>query len=209
MDRETRILGAAGFEIRAADGQGPGLRGYAARCNALSENLGGSREQIKPDAFAGALGDDVRALINHDANLILGRTLSGTARIGQDETGLWYEVDLPDTSYARDLAQSIKRGDVSQSSFAFMVAPGGDSWDEDPTTGAIIRTITQFGRLFDVSPVTFPAYPDATVGTRALQTFQERKTEEQRERDAKAAAARVRQKHALRARLERLKTPTY
>lgn len=207
MDREVRYLAGAGVEVRAADGKATGIRGYAAKFDVLSENLGGFREQIKPGAFADVLEDDVRALLNHDPNFVLGRTLSGTARIGQDDTGLWYEVDMPDTQTARDLMELIRRGDVSQSSFAFRVAPDGDSWDEDAETGAVIRSITKFGRLYDVSPVTYPAYPDATVGTRALEQFRDRKTEEQRKHDAAEAARRVAQKRANQARLERLKTP--
>jgi HK97 family phage prohead protease len=149
-----------------------GLRGYAAKFNVLSENLGGFREQITPGAFDDVLKDDVRALFNHDPNIILGRTAAGTLRVFQDDTGLGYEVEMPDTPQARSLVTSIERGDVSQSSFAFRVArPDGDEWVEDEKTGAITRTIKKFARLYDVSPVTYPAYPDATVGMRALEAW--------------------------------------
>jgi HK97 family phage prohead protease len=144
----------------------------------LSENLGGFREQIKPGAFADVLGNDVRALVNHQDSMVLGRTASGTLEIGEDADGLWYEVTMPDTQYARDLMVSIKRGDITQSSFAFSVAVGGDAWDEDATTGGAIRTVSKMGRLYDVSPVTYPAYPDATVGMRSLESFKKKADEE-------------------------------
>lgn len=173
-DIERRIHNAGPIEIRkAADGDKPSpvtLRGYAAKFDVLSEPMYGFREQIASGAFSGCLEDDVRALFNHDANHVLGRTLSGTLRIAQDNTGLYYEVDLPDTQAARDLVVSIERGDVSQSSFAFRVAPNGDTWDENED-GIIIRTITKFARLYDVSPVTYPAYQDATVGMRSLEAW--------------------------------------
>jgi HK97 family phage prohead protease len=141
------------------------VRGYAAKFNSLSENLGGFREIIAPGAFDAVLKDDVRALINHDSSLILGRTTAETLRIGVDETGLWYEYDSPDTTYARDLLVSMERGDVDQSSFQFGVEK--DEW-RDSGEGYLKRTITKVSRLLDVSPVTYPAYKSTTVSKRAL-----------------------------------------
>ena len=167
---ERRVLDTGPIEIRKA-GESDStitLCGYAAVFDTLSEPLGGWREQIAAGAFADCLGDDVRALFNHDTSAVLGRTVSRTLRIAQDARGLKYEVDLPDTQAARDLVTSIERGDVSQSSFAFRVAPNGDRWDENDE-GVYIRTITKVARLYDVSPVTFPAYPDASVGLRSLE----------------------------------------
>lgn len=171
-DHERRILSGSPIEIRrAADDQsGPGIvRGYAAKFEVLSEPMWGFREQIARGAFDGILEDDVRALFNHDPNHVLGRN-GKTLRLSIDDTGLHYEVDLPDTQAARDLTVSIGRGDVSQSSFCFRVAPNGDTWDENED-GVIIRTITRIGRLYDVSPVTYPAYPDATAGMRSLEAW--------------------------------------
>lgn len=174
MDIERRLL-TAKIELRkAANTSPPTLRGYAARFNSLSENLGGFREQISPGAFSDVLDDDVRCLFNHDSNLILGRTISGTCRIGQDDAGLWYEVDLPDTQTARDLAVAIDRGDVNQSSFGFRIAVDGAQWDENDD-GVYIRTIKRVGRLYDVSPVTLPAYPEASVGMRSLDAWRTEK----------------------------------
>ena len=166
MEREIRILADAGFEIRGKKGDARSIRGYAAIFNTLSENLGGFREQIAPGAFDDCMENDVRALINHDANLILGRTTSKTLALSQDAKGLVYEAQLPDTSYANDLAASMVRGDITQSSFAFNVAAGGDDWTEDPDTGQTIRTVKKIARLYDVSPVTYPAYTDASAGLR-------------------------------------------
>jgi len=167
---ERRVLDTGPIEIRNAGDPGGKVTiyGYAAVFNRLSAPMSGFREVIAPGAFDGCLCDDIRALFNHDNNVVLGRTSSNTLRITQDATGLRYEVDLPDTHAARDLATSIARGDVSQSSFAFSLAPKGDRWEKNGE-GVQVRTITKVARLYDVSPVTYPAYPDATVAMRSLE----------------------------------------
>ena len=96
---------------------------------------------------------------------MLGRTKNGTLQIREDEQGLFYEVTPPDAQWARDLVESIKRGDVDQSSFAFTVDV--EQWDE--SGNPVVRTIVKVRELFDVSPVTYPAYPTATSGVRSLQ----------------------------------------
>jgi len=182
-ERESRFL-AASVELRAAaePEAAPKVRGYAAKFDSLSENLGGDkyqfREIIKPGAFDDVLGDDVRALFNHESSAILARSKNGegSLRIGTDEVGLWYEFDAPDTQVGRDLVTSLKRGDVDQSSFSFTVDNDGQEWREekgDDGATLITRTINKVKRLFDVSPVTYPAYPDATVALRSLQEFQQ------------------------------------
>ena len=165
-DAETRL---GTIELRSDDGEHR-ISGYAAKFNTLSENLGGFREQIRAGAFDGVLIDDVRALFNHDPSMILGRTTAGTLHLDSDGTGLRYTIDPPDTQYARDLHKSIERGDVTQSSFAFQVAD--DDWNEDED-GRLIRTINTVKRLFDISPVTYPAYPDTSVAARSLNQFQD------------------------------------
>lgn len=178
-DRETRLL-AANFELRNEDGKAPVVRGYAAVFEKESENLGSDqyqfREVIQPGAFDDVLADDVRALLNHDPNFILARSVNGegTLKIGTDERGLWYEFEAPDTQAGRDLVTSMRRGDITQSSFSFRVGKEGQKWEErqagdGPTF--IRRTITKVSRLFDVSPVTYPAYPDASVAVRSLESF--------------------------------------
>lgn len=173
MEIERRIADSGPLKIEKrgeADQQVLTIRGYAAVFGKYSNNLGGFREIIQPGAFSDVLENDVRALFNHDPNHVLGRTLSGTLRVFQDDVGLGYEVDLPDTQTARDLAVSIERGDVSQSSFAFTIAQGGASWGEDDEVG-YTRTISKVARLYDVSPVTYPAYPDASVAARSLEEY--------------------------------------
>jgi HK97 family phage prohead protease len=169
---ETRTVGST-FEIRQAEGQPDRLVGYAAVFDEMSENLGGFREVIAPGAFDNVLKDDVRAFFNHDENLILGRTTAKTLSLALDKRGLQYSIDLPDTQTARDLVVSVQRGDVSQSSFGFNVARRGDDWEEDEETGAVVRTIRKFSRLWDVSPVSIPAYPQTEVALRGLRDFQQ------------------------------------
>lgn len=154
----VRSVAALDGEIKRNDDGIAVLRGYGAVFNSTSEDLGGFYEIIAPGAFNEVLSDDVRAYFNHDMNLLLGRTASGTLEVGTDDNGLWYEVKLPDTSYARDLITLMERGDVKESSFGFTIKD--DYWEErDNTT---YRIITKVGRLFDVSPVSHPAYPAAT-----------------------------------------------
>ena len=142
------------------------IAGYAATFNNLSSDLGGFREQLSPGAFDGVLADDVRAAFNHDPDNILGRSSAGTLRLTVDGTGLRYEVDLPNNTLGRDLFESIKRGDIAESSFRFRIAPGGEQWND--TDDGTIRTITEVSKLVDVAPVTYPAYPDATIAARSM-----------------------------------------
>jgi uncharacterized protein len=166
MDRkkERRFTGTC--ELRAIDAEGDSKRiaGHAAVFNSLSEELWGFREKIAPGAFKDALGkSDIRALLNHDPNYVLGRTKNGSLRAWEDETGLAVEIDPPSTRWAEDLLVSIGRGDISQMSFAFRV--GEDEWET--VDGVDHRTILSFDEIFDVSPVTYPAYPETDVSLRA------------------------------------------
>jgi HK97 family phage prohead protease len=148
----------AALELRASRADGPPrIRGYAAVFEILSLDLGGFREKIARGTFTRTLRGqpDVRALVGHDPNLILGRTESKTLQLWEDSRGLGFEIDPPDTQLGRDTVTSIARGDLSQASFAFRVVPGGERWSEDATGGAI-RTLLDVD-LFDVSVVAFPA----------------------------------------------------
>ena len=172
-DVERRNFVVTGLKIERRDGSGPRLVGHAAVFNSLSEDLGGFREQLAPGAFTEAIEkDDVRALWNHDPNYVLGRNVSGTLRMSEDVRGLAIEIDLPDTPTIRDLvAAPIERGDVSQMSFGFSVRPGGQDWAKDDT-GQVVRTLKKV-RLFDVSPVTYPAYRATDVAVREMRSWQE------------------------------------
>jgi HK97 family phage prohead protease len=147
--------------------------GHAAVFGKLSEDLGGFRETISPNAFDDVLENDTRAYFNHDPNFILGRVKSGTLRLKTTEKGLQYELDVPNTQAGRDLLVSMERGDVSQSSFAFTIAD--DSWQSTPD--GEVRTINKVARLYDVSPVSLPAYPDANdlqVAQRGLINYKDK-----------------------------------
>lgn len=157
-------------EIRAEDEEGgPVISGYAAVFNQPSEDLGGFVEYIEPGAFAASLGrDDIRALWNHNADFPLGRVRAGTLRLDEDEIGLAFRINLPDTQYARDLVVSMKRGDVDQMSFGFRTVR--DRWAQNEN-GLVMRTLIE-AELFDVSPVTFPAYSQTSAVVRsALEAF--------------------------------------
>lgn len=154
----------------AGETESRSIVGYGAVFNTLSENLGGFREKIAPGAFDTVLNDDVRGLINHNPGHVLGRTASGTLRLSIDAQGLRYDIDPPDTQYARDLLVSMERGDVKESSFRFVVDE--DKWEEDEE-GRIVRTIIKISRLLDVGPVTYPAYPDASAAQRSLDQWRQ------------------------------------
>ena len=129
-------------------------------------------ERIMPGAFDAALErpDDVRCLQNHDPRMLLGRSTAGTLRLSVDDDGLLYEVDTPDTTAGRDTLVSLERGDMTGSSFSFVAEKV--SWrEETDDDGKTIwyREVEQV-RLFDVSPVTFPAYTGTAAGVRAMRS---------------------------------------
>jgi len=154
-------------ELRVLDGEGetPSLiSGYAALFGALSEDLGGFRERINPGAFAKTVQEaDVRALWQHDVNYVLGRTKSGTLELSEDEKGLAFTIKPPEAQWARDALVTMRRGDVDQMSFGFEAVR--DEWEQE-AGGEAIRTLVEV-KLFDVSPVTFPAYPQTSAEVRA------------------------------------------
>ena len=172
-------------EFRAASDGEPEISGYAAVFGELSENLGGFYEQIDRGAFATTLQTaDVRALWNHNADYPLGRLKAGTLSLSEDERGLAFSLRPPDTQYARDLLVSIRRGDVDQMSFGFRAVR--DRWEQ--VGGQVIRTLLEV-ELFDVSPVTYPAYPTTSAAVRSqLEQFTHGSQAAEREASEKAAA---------------------
>lgn len=177
------------LEVRESqeDSQPSKIVGYAAKFNQWSSDLGGFVERIAPTAFDKADMSDVRGLIDHDPGRILGRTASGTLRLSVDDIGLRYEIDLPNTSYARDLMESMKRGDINQSSFAFRVNydnPEAEEWRFNDQTGVYERTINDFSGIYDVSPVTYPAYPstESVVSQRSLDKFKQNELDKEKQK---------------------------
>jgi len=177
MSKEIRITTA---HLRRAEGEEGTIRGMAARVG-KGYNMGWFEERIEPGAFNDVLGDDVRVLYNHDDNMVLGRTKSGTAKVYLDGEGnLMYEYKTPNRSYAKDLEDAINTGDVDQSSFAFVIED--EEWRTEGSKD--VRTIKKIGRLYDVSPVTYPANPDTSVAKRSYEAVQEEKQEIETEIEA-------------------------
>lgn len=181
---ERRVLVVEDIELRIVEGETPKITGYAAKFGKWSEDLGGFREKIRVGAFDDVLDDDVRALKNHDPNLLLGRTKSGTLSLTANKTGLRFEIDTPDTNVGRDTVEEIRRGDISGCSFGFIVETDEWRYLEDDT---IERTIIKLRALFDVGPVTFPAYPDTSVAARSMDKVKKQHESEESENAAAAA----------------------
>lgn len=163
-ERETR---AFHIELRAS-GDRPTITGHAAVFNVLSEDLGGFREVVLPTAFRRALrgDDDVRALLDHDSTKILGRLKAGTLKLRKDSEGLHVTIYPPDTTIANDAIKSIDRGDIDSMSFGFRTI--SDRWETKD--GEEVRYLEEV-ELFDVSPVTYPAYIDTDVAIRSLRDW--------------------------------------
>lgn len=164
MNGIERRLFVTGMKVERRDGEKAQIVGHAAVFNREADIGGWFLESVAPGAFKRAIAeDDVRSLFNHDANLILGRNRAGTLRLSEDDTGLMTITTPPDTTYARDLLVSIERGDISQMSFGFSVLR--QEWDE---TGETLKRRILEARLYDISPVTFPAYNETDVSVRSL-----------------------------------------
>ena len=145
-------------DVENLDTRGRTVHGYAAVYDVLSEDLGGYREKIAAGAFAGVLDSDVRALLNHDPNEVLGRTKSGTLRLFDEQRGLRFELDLPDSPIGDNVREAVRRGDLDGASFRFVV--GDEDWHGD------VRTVTRVEELHDVTVATYPAYPAAAIELR-------------------------------------------
>ncbi len=157
-------------ELRIIDddtGNGNAIEGYASVFDSWSEELGGDmpfREKVVKGAFEETIQkDDIRALFNHDPNYVLGRNKAGTLTLQEDEKGLRVHIVPPETTWAKDLMTSIKRGDITQMSFGFTVIL--DRWNYEDNID--VRELLKV-KLFDVSPVTFPAYTQTECGIRSF-----------------------------------------
>ena len=158
--KEMRTFDITGLKTRdGIEGESNVISGYAAVFNSKTIIGDWFEEIINPGAFSKAIASgDIRALFNHDWGNVLGRTKSGTLKLEEDERGLKFEVELPNTTVARDLAESMKRGDINQCSFGFY--PTEETWDY--STEPALRTINEV-ELFEVSVVSLPAYDDTEV----------------------------------------------
>lgn len=175
------------------EGEGNRLVGYAALFDVESQQLydpklGEFVEVIDPKAFDRTLKEspDVRALYNHDTNLVLGRTKSGTLTLTVDDVGLYFEVELPDTQAARDLRESVRRGDIDGCSFGFFVEADEVEERED---GPPLRRLLDV-TLFEITTgCAFPAYEDTSVSLRTVEKFEARKRSRIRTRNARLRLA--------------------
>jgi HK97 family phage prohead protease len=165
---ETRIIDVyegepLALRIEREADKPPRLAGYAIRFNSLSKDLGGFRERVMPGALDAAIGSggDIRALMDHDAGKLLGRTSVGTLRVGIDELGLWFNVDLPDTQYARDLESLVVRGDTRGMSFGFTVPrDGGERFVRE--NGGAVRELLRVD-LKEITVTSIPAYTETSL----------------------------------------------
>ncbi len=157
----------------------PVIEGYASVFDSWSEELGGEfpfRERVVKGAFEESIQrDDIRALFNHDPNYVLGRNTSNTLSLEEDEKGLRVRITPPQTQWAKDLLVSIKRGDITQMSFGFTVILDRWSYEDNIDIRELLKV-----KLYDVSPVTFPAYSQTECGIR---TIFERHKEAQKSKD--------------------------
>lgn len=163
--KETRIVDITNLQTRDGTGNEPVvISGYAAVFNSKTSIGDFFEEVIAPGAFARTISEngDIRALFNHNWDHVLGRTKNGTLKVEEDTRGLKFEVELPNTSLARDLAESLRRGDINQCSFGFYAT--NDTWDY--AVEPAVRTLNEI-ELYEISVVSIPAYEDTEVSLRS------------------------------------------
>lgn len=194
---ERRLINTE-FRAVKEDGKPTHIAGYAAVFNSDSEDLGGFTEQIAPGAFDEVLASkpDTRCLWNHDTSALLGRTTSGTLKLSVDARGLHYDCEAPDTTIGRDVLVLTERGDISQSSFGFIVdsAEGSQRWydAQGRETGnwrGVRRVIHKVRSLMDVSPVSFAAYSSASAEARSSFLFPDGKPTAEQRQDSQPSIA--------------------
>ena len=167
MDRATRQVRSASskFETRE-EGNELKIEGYFAVFNSIYQIFDDLSESVAPGAFDDTLGDDIRALINHDSSLVLGRNTAHTLELRQDEHGLWGSITInPNDQDAMNLYARVQRGDVDQCSFGFDIL----SEDYDVRDDGSVHWTIKKVRLYEVSVCTFPAYEETNVKARSAQ----------------------------------------
>jgi uncharacterized protein len=163
--KEMRIVDITNLQTRdGTDNEPLVISGYAAVFNSKTSIGDFFEEVIEPGAFARTISEngDIRALFNHNWDHVLGRTKNGTLKVEEDNRGLKFEVELPNTTLARDLAESLRRGDISQCSFGFYAT--NDTWDY--AVEPAVRTLNEV-ELYEISVVSIPAYEDTEVSLRS------------------------------------------
>jgi len=178
MEREIRYFAPEKIETRADESGGKSLAGYAAVYERDSELIWGEFiERIDPGAFKRTLeaGRDIKAFWNHNSDLVLGSTRAGTLKLECRQDGLWFDLNLPRTTYGADAFESVRRGDVAGVSFGFECR--AHKWEK--RQGVDVRTLLDV-ELYEVSPCAMPAYPDTSVAVRSLeQTRKEQESQDQ------------------------------
>jgi len=178
MNKEIRSIQEES-ELRSV-GDSREVEGYGIIFNKRSIDLGGFYEVILPSAIEEVIkNSDVLALMNHDISRgILARSTNGvgTLRLSTDTKGVKYAFNSPRTALGDELIEGIKRKDIKGSSFAFTVKPDGDKWERQ-SDGSILRTVSKFDKLYDISPCYKEAYHDATVALRSLDEYKKNNIE--------------------------------
>lgn len=177
-NKEMRVLGEVHVRSETQD-EGMVVEGYAMKFNTWSVELrnsqyGNFKETIEKDAFKGADLSDIPVLVNHDANLIVGRSTNESTELSVDDKGLYFKVKLPKTTVGRDLYENVKVGNINKCSFSFTVKQGGITRGKDEE-GNAVQSIKSIDKVLDISLVTYPAYKDTNVGVarRSLEQFEE------------------------------------
>lgn len=167
MNRALRQVRSVPAEFKTReDGDNPKIEGYFAVFNSNYDIAPGMSESVAPGAFDDTISGDIRALVNHDTTLVLGRTTAHTLDLRQDEHGLWGEITVnPKDSDAMNLYERVKRGDVNQCSFGFDITDEESSVSENGDVHWTIKGVN----LYEVSCCTFPAYEQTNISARSAE----------------------------------------
>ena len=169
MDKaiERRFVHLEGFEFRVGDGKAPELHGYASVFNQATNIMGLWLEEVAPGAYSKTVAEnDIRALWNHDTNIVLGRNKADTLKLSEDAKGLHSIILPPDNEWGRPVLDAVKRGDVTGMSIAFR-AVKQEWFRPDPDSNELPKRTIREAKLYEVSPVTFPAFEQTSIAARS------------------------------------------
>jgi len=171
---ETRFIVSEETRAKVVNEETRTIRGYGIVFDKESVDLRSHgrvfREVIRPEAVNGVDFSKVLSMHNHRSERLLGNTASGTMRTGTDSTGVWYEVDLPDSPTGEDVLVSVRRGDTPGSSFQFDIKADGEKWSV--RNGRAFREVIAFNGVYEMGPVSEPAYPDTTIAARSMEEME-------------------------------------